>query len=95
MVVNLGSAVVMPEVFLKALTVARNTLGGVRDFTTANLDMLQHYRPRENVLHRPTQHSGRALPLTGHHEILVPLLHALLTDGDAPPPGLSTPAGGV
>jgi hypothetical protein len=78
-VVNLGSAVVMPEVFLKALTVARNVQGPVRDFTTANLDMLQHYRPAENVLRRPTLGGGRALPITGHHEILVPLLHALLT----------------
>lgn len=77
-VVNLGSAVVMPEVFLKALTVARNTAGPVRDFTTANLDMIQHYRPAENVLRRPTQTSGQSLPITGHHEILVPLLHALL-----------------
>lgn len=81
-VVNLGSAVVMPEVFLKALTVARNVLGPVRDFTAANLDMLQHYRPAENVLRRPTLGGGRALPITGHHEILVPLLHALLVDGD-------------
>jgi hypothetical protein len=79
-VLNLGSAVVMPEVFLKALTVARNIAGGVRDFTTANLDMIQHYRPQENVLRRPTQSSGQALPLVGQHEILVPLLHALLTD---------------
>jgi hypothetical protein len=80
-VVNLGSAVVMPEVFLKALTVARNVAGPVRDFTTANLDMIQHYRPQENVLHRPTQTSGQGLALTGHHEILLPLLHALLLDG--------------
>jgi len=79
-VVNLGSAVVMPEVFLKALTVARNVTGSVGDFTTANLDMIQHYRPAENVLRRPTQSSGQALPLTGHHEILLPLLHALLLD---------------
>ncbi|UCE01973.1 MAG: hypothetical protein JSW67_11995 [Candidatus Latescibacterota bacterium] len=78
-VVNLGSAVVMPEVFLKALTVARNVLGPVHDFTTANLDMLQHYRPAENVLRRPTLSSGTALAITGHHELLVPLLHALLT----------------
>jgi len=78
-VVNLGSAVVMPEVFLKALTVARNTRGPVQGFTTANLDMIQHYRPVENVLRRPTQTSGQSLPITGHHEILVPLLHALLT----------------
>ncbi len=80
-VLNLGSAVVMPEVFLKALTVARNVLGSVETFTTANLDMLQHYRPGENVLRRPTQRSGKALPLIGQHEILVPLLHALLVDG--------------
>lgn len=77
-VVNLGSAVVMPEVFLKALTVARNLGAPAVDFTTANLDMIQHYRPTENVLRRPTQSSGRGLALTGHHEILVPLLHAFL-----------------
>jgi hypothetical protein len=78
-VVNLGSAVVMPEVFLKALTMARNSQGPVTDFTTSNLDMTQHYRPRENVLQRPTRTSGQALPLTGQHEILVPVLHAALT----------------
>jgi hypothetical protein len=78
-VVNLGSAVVMPEVFLKALTMARNVQGPVRSFTTSNLDMTQHYRPRENVLSRPTRSSGQALPLTGQHEILVPVLHAILT----------------
>ncbi len=78
-VVNLGSAVLMPEVFLKALTVARNVHGTVANFTTANLDMIQHYRPAENILRRPTQTSGCALPITGHHEILIPLLHALLT----------------
>jgi hypothetical protein len=77
-VVNLGSAVIMPEVFLKALTVARNVHGNARHFTTANLDMQQHYRPTENVLRRPTQSAGTALAITGHHEILVPLLHALL-----------------
>jgi hypothetical protein len=77
-VVNLGSAVVMPEVFLKALTVARNVHGGGRGFVAANLDMQQHYRPAENVLRRPTLHSGEALAITGHHEILIPLLHALL-----------------
>jgi len=78
-VVNLGSAVIMPEVFLKALTVARNVHGGGRDFVAANLDMQQHYRPTENVLRRPTQTAGEALAITGHHEILVPLVHALLT----------------
>lgn len=85
-VVNLGSAVVMPEVFLKALTLARNVGGPVRNFTTANLDMLQHYRPTENVLRRPTQRDGTALAITGHHEILVPLLHALLVDGESGTP---------
>lgn len=77
--VNVGSAVVMPEVFLKALTMARNAAGPVVNFTTSNLDMTQHYRPRENILNRPTQSSGQGLPLTGQHEILVPLLHAILT----------------
>ncbi len=87
MVVNLGSAVVMPEVFLKALTLARNVGHDVRRFTTANLDMLQHYRPTENVLRRPTQTDGQALAITGHHEILVPILHALLVgDADAGTP---------
>jgi len=71
----------MPEVFLKALTVARNLGAPAADFTTANLDMIQHYRPTENVLRRPTQTSGRGLALTGHHELLVPLLHAFLCAG--------------
>ncbi len=81
-VVNLGSAVVMPEVFLKAYTMARNLGCRPRRLTTANLDMIQHYRPRQNVLFRPTAWGGEAIPLTGHHEIMVPLLHALLTDGE-------------
>ncbi|HEX2189033.1 MAG TPA: hypothetical protein VHG51_09070 [Longimicrobiaceae bacterium] len=75
-VLNVGSAVVMPEVFLKALTVARN-LGGGRPggFVTCDLDMLRHYRPRVNVVERPTRSGGgRGFQLTGHHEIMVPLL---------------------
>ncbi len=80
-VVNLGSAVVMPEVFLKAYTMARNLGCRPRRLTTVNLDMIQHYRPRENVLARPTAWGGEAIPLTGHHEIMVPLLHALLQAG--------------
>lgn len=68
---NVGSAVVLPEVFVKALNVARNLGADVRDFTTANLDMLRHYRPRVNVLERP---GGEAIEITGHHEINVPLL---------------------
>jgi len=81
-VVNLGSAVVMPEVFLKAYTMARNLGCRPDHLTTANLDMIQHYRPRENVLSRPTAWGGEAIPLTGHHEILIPLLHVLLCAGD-------------
>jgi hypothetical protein len=72
---NVGSAVVLPEVFLKALAVARNLGHSVRHFTTANLDMQQHYRPRTNVLARP---KGQAIAITGHHEILLPLLRAAI-----------------
>jgi len=73
-VVNAGSAVIMPEVFLKSLTVARNLGGNVRKFTAANMDMIQHYRPRLNVVERPTALGGQAITLTGHHEIMIPLL---------------------
>jgi len=68
---NLGSAVILPEVFVKALNVARNLGHEVEGFTTANLDMLRHYRPPVNVLQRP---GGEAIELTGHHEINLPLL---------------------
>jgi hypothetical protein len=75
-VVNLGSAVILPEVFVKALNVARN-LGYPSDrLTSANFDFIQHYRPRQNVLSRPTARGGRAIALTGHHEVLVPLFTA-------------------
>lgn len=74
-VLNLGSAVIMPEVFLKALTIARNLgEGRPQGFTTADLDMQRHYRPRMNVVQRPTLQSGRGYEITGHHEIMVPLL---------------------
>lgn len=73
-VLNVGSAVILPEVFLKALTVARNLGYRVRKFTAANLDMIQHYRPRLNVVQRPTEMGGRRITLTGHHELLVPML---------------------
>jgi len=74
-VLNLGSAVVMPEVFLKALTIARNLNDGrPRNFTSVDLDMQRHYRPRMNVVQRPTLHSGKGYEITGHHEIMVPLL---------------------
>ncbi len=74
-VINLGSAVILPEVFLKALTVVRNLGHSTRDLITANFDMLQHYRPRVNVVDRPTRVGGRGFQFTGQHEILVPLLH--------------------
>lgn len=74
-VLNLGSAVVMPEVFLKALTVARNLGGGKpTGFTACDCDMQRHYRPRMNVVERPTLAGGKGIQLTGHHEILIPLL---------------------
>jgi len=76
--VNLGSAVLLPEVFLKAVAAVRNLGRPLAGFTTANLDFLQHYRPLTNVVRRPVAGSGRGLSITGHHEILVPLLAAAL-----------------
>jgi hypothetical protein len=74
-VLNLGSAVIMPEVFLKALTIARNlNAGRPQNFVSVDLDMQRHYRPRMNVVQRPTLHSGKGYEITGHHEIMVPLL---------------------
>jgi len=74
-VLNLGSAVIMPEVFLKALTIARNLGSGLpQHFTSVDLDMQRHYRPRMNVVQRPTLQSGKGYEITGHHEIMVPLL---------------------
>jgi hypothetical protein len=78
---NVGSAVLLPEVFLKALTVARNLGHDVTGITTANLDFIQSYRPNTNVVRRPTRDSGRGYSLTGHHEILIPLLAAALIEG--------------
>ncbi len=77
-VLNVGSAVIMPEVFLKALTVARNLGAKARGFTTAVFDMNMHYRPTMNVKVRPTQDGGRGLSFTGHHEIMIPLLAAMV-----------------
>jgi hypothetical protein len=72
---NIGSAVLLPEVFLKALAVARNLGADLAGLTTVNLDQIQHYRPRVNVVERPTRAPGAAgYALTGHHEIMVPLL---------------------
>jgi len=71
---NIGSAVILPEVFLKALTIARNLGHKVENFTAVNLDMYEHYRPLENVVRRPTSKGGKGYTLLGHHEILIPLL---------------------
>ena len=80
-VLNVGSAVIMPEVFLKALTVARNLGYKAKGFSTANFDMIRQYRPQMNVVERPTQNSGRGYNFTGHHEIMFPLLAAMITSG--------------
>jgi hypothetical protein len=76
---NLGSAVILPEIFLKAVTVVRNLGYGLQDFTTANFDFIQGYRPNTNVVRRPTANgAGRGYSLTGHHEIMIPLLAAAI-----------------
>lgn len=78
---NVGSAVVMPEVFLKAVSVVRNLGFPLKDFTTANFDFLQHYRPKVNVVERPHANAGgKGYSITGHHEIMIPLLAAVLTE---------------
>ncbi len=77
-VLNMGSAVIMPEVFLKALAVARNLGNNVTNFTTANFDMMQHYRPTVNVVQRPVLPGGHGYAITGHHEIMIPLLAAAI-----------------
>jgi hypothetical protein len=79
-VLNVGSAVIMPEVFLKALTVARNLGHKVEKFTTATLDMTRHYRPSENVQRRPTAMGGKGVYIVGHHEINLPLLFAAVKE---------------
>ncbi len=84
-VLNLGSAVMMPEVFLKALTVARNLGGGKpTDFLAADFDMIRHYRPRMNVVQRPTLAGGIGVQVTGHHEVMVPLLAWGILEAIAP-----------
>ncbi len=83
---NVGSAVILPEVFLKALALARNLGHEVNRFTTVNLDFIRQYRPIANVVERPTRRGGRGLSLIGHHEILVPLLAAALVEATASPP---------
>ncbi len=77
---NLGSAVLLPEVFLKTVTLSRNLGRPLKNITTANMDFLPHYRPMTNVVKRPTQKGGQGLSLTGHHEIMFPLLAAAIIE---------------
>ncbi len=77
---NLGSAVILPEVFLKTVTLGRNLGHPLADITTVNMDFLTHYRPMTNVVRRPTQKGGAGYALTGHHEIMVPLLAATVIE---------------
>jgi len=84
---NIGSAVIMPEVFLKALTLVRNLGHDVKRFTTVNMDFIQHYRPMTNVVHRPTASGGQGYALIGHHEIMFPLLAAAVIEKVAPTGG--------
>src|ERR1039458_3145128 len=81
---NVGSAVVMPEVFLKAVSAVRNLGHPLAGFTTANFDFVQHYRPRVNVVERPQGgSSGAGYAITGHHELMIPLLAAALIEKDS------------
>jgi hypothetical protein len=75
---NVGSAVILPEVFLKAVSLIRNSGIELESFVTANLDFIQHYRPLQNVVRRPVGETGTGIALTGHHEIMLPLLAGLL-----------------
>jgi len=78
--INLGSAVILPEVFLKALTLVRNLGHEVKQFTTLNMDFIRHYRPMTNVVSRPTLEGGQGYSLVGHHEIMFPLLAAAVIE---------------
>jgi hypothetical protein len=80
---NWGSAVILPEVFLKAVALARNQGVNLGGLTTVNVDFLRQYRPMTNVVSRPTQGIGRGYALTGHHELLLPLLAAALVESDS------------
>ena len=79
-VLNFGSSVVLPEVFLKALNLARNLKHKVSNFTAANFDMIYHYRPQVNVVERPVLGSGKGYYIVGHHEIMLPLLHRAIVE---------------
>jgi deoxyhypusine synthase len=77
---NIGSAVIIPEVFLKAVSLVRNLGHTLVDFVTVNLDFIRHYRPIQNVVTRPTASGGRGYSLIGHHELMLPLLAAAITE---------------
>ncbi len=81
--INLGSAVLLPEIFLKAVTLCRNLGHPLKHFTTVNMDFIQHYRPTTNVVRRPTHGGGKGFALTGHHEIMFPLLAAAIIEQSA------------
>ncbi len=80
---NCGSAVILPEVFLKAVAIARNQGIALANLTTVDLDFIRHYRTQTNVVERPTAPTGRGYSLIGHHEIMIPLLAAAIVDLDA------------
>jgi hypothetical protein len=83
--INCGSAVILPEVFLKAVALARNHGHSLTGLTTVNFDFLRQYRPLTNVVTRPTAGTGHGYALTGHHELLLPLLAAALVEGEVAP----------
>ncbi|MBI4457213.1 MAG: hypothetical protein HY644_15140 [Acidobacteria bacterium] len=78
--VNVGSAVLLPEIFLKAVSIVRNCGNPLRDFTTVNMDFIQQYRPVQNVVRRPVMQGGTGIALTGHHELMLPLLAAMVRE---------------
>ncbi|MFH1782209.1 MAG: hypothetical protein ABH848_01165 [Candidatus Omnitrophota bacterium] len=80
-ILNLGSSVILPEVFLKAINVARNLGYKVREFTACNFDMISHYRPNQNVVKRPVSSGGSGYNIVGHHEIMIPLLAQAVIEG--------------
>jgi hypothetical protein len=79
---NCGSAVVLPEVFLKAVALARNSGVSLEGLTTVNIDFLRMYRPQTNVLTRPVAGTGQGISLVGHHEVLIPLIAAAVFDAE-------------
>ncbi len=80
-ILNFGSAVLLPEIFLKSLSLVRNLQGDIRDYTTVNFDMIRHYRPTMNLVQRPAQAGGKGFQIIGHHEIMIPLLGAAIRHG--------------